>query len=383
MLFTHNNTFMTGQVNITSLLHDLNERNKELNCMYRLDEVLNDFDTETDAILKEVIEIIPCGWVYSDICKVKITLEDLALYSEDYKETELRISSNIIIDNKICGEISVVYIKPVKTDKRIFLPEEVTLLNTIASKVSNHLLLKKLRQTIKDTDSKNGVHLPVKKEESLYQWLKELNLSDDEIEKFTHVQIKFKKGETMCKQGSITSFIMLLSEGFSKNYLEGVQERGFNFSIVKPFDFIGLSSLFGSSMYNFSGAALTPCTVYIIENNLFKSTLQNNFKFSQHIFKWYCNANERHLKRLSCIANKQSLGRIAEVLLYLKETIFENNIIKSYISRKDIAELAAISTESAVRILSELKKDNIINIVNNNDIEIINEKLLKTLSLAG
>jgi CRP/FNR family transcriptional regulator len=176
---------------------------------------------------------------------------------------------------------------------------------------------------------------------------------------------------------------MLLSEGLSKNYLEGVQERGFNFSIVKPFDFIGLSSLYGSNIYNFSGAALTPCSVYIIENNLFKTAILNNTKFAQNILNWYCIITERHLKRLSCIANKQSLGRVAEILLYLKDNIFGSNIIKGIISRKDIAELAAISTESAVRILSDLKKDNIINIINNNDIEIIDEKLLKTLSLAG
>jgi CRP/FNR family transcriptional regulator len=227
-----------------------------------------------------------------------------------------------------------------------------------------------------------NVVLPSKKEDTLYKWLKDLGLKEEEIEKFTRVQIKFKKGETMCKQGSITSYIMLVSEGLSKNYLEGNQERGFNFSIVKPFDFIGLSSLYGSSIYNFSGSALTPCTVYIIENSLMRTTILNNPEFTRNILDWYCTTTERHLKRLSCIANKQSLGRMAEILLYLKEDIFNSNLIKGNISRKDIAELAALSTESAVRILSELKKDNIINIINNN-IEIVDEKLLKTLSLAG
>ncbi|MFH0865707.1 MAG: helix-turn-helix domain-containing protein, partial [Bacteroidota bacterium] len=120
-----------------------------------------------------------------------------------------------------------------------------------------------------------------------------------------------------------------------------------------------------------------------IENNLFRQTIESNPVFSQNIFKWYCNTTERHLKRLSCIANKQALGRMAEILLYLKNDIFNSNLIKNYITRKDIAELAAMSTESAVRILSDFKKDNIINIENNNDIEIINEKILRTLSIAG
>ena len=373
---------MIDQDNITSLIKNLDERTKELNCIYQVNEVLNDFDSEIEVILKKVIEIIPNGWRYTDICKTRIVYDNLELFSEGYKDTELKLTSNILIDNKIVGEISVIYVKPIKTEKRIFVNEEISLLNTLASKLSNFFLLKRMRQTIKEIESQNSI-ISSSKEDSLYKWLKDLSLSEQEIEKFTHVQIKFKKGETMCKQGSITSYIMLLSEGFSKNYLEGIQERGFNFSIVKPFDFIGLSSLFGSTIYNFSGAALTPCSVYIIENNLFKNTILSNTEFALNVFKWYCNTTERHLKRLSCIANKQSHGRMAEILLYLKEDIFNSNIIKGNISRKDIAELAALSTESAVRILSELKKDNIINIINNNDIEIIDEKLLKTLSLAG
>jgi len=373
---------MIEQSKITSLLQNLDERTKELNCIYGVDETLNDFDSSIEVVMKKLVEIIPSGWRFNDICVAKVCFEDIEIFSEGYKETELKLSSKILIDNKSVGEISVVYVKPIKTEKRIFLPEEVNLLNTIASKLSNFFLLKRLRQTIKNLENQNISQLSLK-EDNVYKWLKDLNLSDDEIKKFTNIQIKFKKGETMCKQGSLTSYTMLLTEGFSKNYLEGVQEHGFNFSIVKPFNFIGLSSLYGSNVYNFSGSALTPCNVYIIENIFFKKIILNNSDFAQNIFTWYCNTTERHLKRLSCIANKQSLGRIAEILLYLKEDVFDSNIIKGYISRKDIAELVAISTESAVRILSELKKDNIINIINNNDIEIVNDKLLKTLSLAG
>ena len=372
---------MTENENITSLIKNLDERPKELNCIYQVDGVLNDFDSEIGIILKKVIEIIPKGWRFTEICKSRIVYDNIELCSEGYKDTELKLTSPILVDNKEIGEISVVYIKPIKTEKRIFVTEEISLLNTIASKLSNFFLLKRMRQTIKEMESQNGI-ASSKKEDSLYKWLKDLKLTDHEIEKFTRVQIKFKKGETMCKQGSITSYIMLLSEGLSKNYLEGVQERGFNFSIIKPFDFIGLSSLYGSGVYNFSGAALTPCSVYIVENTFFSDTIANNPEFAGNILKWYCVTTERHLKRLSCIANKQALGRMADILLYLKENIFESNIIKGVISRKDIAELAALSTESAVRILSELKKDNIINI-NNNDIEIIDEKLLRTISISG
>jgi CRP/FNR family transcriptional regulator len=82
---------------------------------------------------------------------------------------------------------------------------------------------------------------------------------------------------------------------------------------------------------------------------------------------------------MSSIANKQSLGRLAETILYLSNTIFEGDIITNNVSRKDIAELAAISTESAVRFLSDFKKDGVIHILPNR-IEILKKEVLEMIS---
>jgi CRP/FNR family transcriptional regulator, polysaccharide utilization system transcription regulator len=369
---------------ISNIINNLNDQTGKLNCLYAVDEVLSDPDSDDAVVLEKLISIIPQGWRFKDICRVSLTCNEKTYKAEDFKSTELKLSARISLENQVVGELTVAYIKPLRIEKGVFIPEEVILINTIAGKIGNFLLLKKLRTTIKEIKSaeKLAGEESLKEDEKILQWMKKLELTDGEIRDFTHVQLKFRKGETMCKQGSIASFIMLLSSGLSKNYLEGFHERGYNFSIVKPFDFIGLSSLYGSSLYHFSGAALTACSVFVIENSLFKHTTENNPGFARHVLNWYCHTTERHLKRLSCIANKQALGRIAEILLYLKDDIFRSNIINSTISRKDIAELAAMSTESAVRILSDLKKDNIINI-SGNDIEILDEKLLKTLSYSG
>ncbi|PIY04099.1 MAG: Crp/Fnr family transcriptional regulator, partial [Bacteroidetes bacterium CG_4_10_14_3_um_filter_31_20] len=47
-----------------------------------------------------------------------------------------------------------------------------------------------------------------------------------------------------------------------------------------------------------------------------------------------------------------------------------------------IAELAGLSTESAVRILSDFKSDSIVTL-NRNEIQIVNEELLRTISMSG
>ena len=369
--------------NLQYLIENLNKRNKEIDCIYKVDEILQNFDSSIDEIFEKLIKIIPQAWRYTDICKIRIIYKKLIVSDKELIETDLKQISYISTEDQVFGEIQLYYIKTVKSEKGIFTVEEQKLLNTIAEKIGNFILYKKLRKSISKIDKeKSNSFEEEDSSEKLINWLKDLKLSDAEISQFTRIKINFRKNETICKQGAIASYIMILSEGLSKNFLEGNNEKGVNFKIVKAFDFIGLSSIYGDKRYHFSGTTLLSSKIYLIETELFKKTLLNNTEFAEIVLSWYCSELNNNLRRLSCIANKQSLGRIAETLLYLANDIFENSIISQAITRKDIAELAGMSTESAVRILSELKNDKIIKITKFG-IELLNYKLLNTISLAG
>jgi len=110
-----------------------------------------------------------------------------------------------------------------------------------------------------------------------------------------------------------------------------------------------------------------------------KNIIADNHNFSKKIFNWYCYMTKGHLNKLSSLANKQSLGRFAETLIYLSRDVFEGSISTINVSRKDIAELAAISTESGVRFLSDLKKDGIIS-VTPSKIDILKSEVLRLIA---
>ncbi|MBT3935857.1 MAG: Crp/Fnr family transcriptional regulator [Bacteroidetes bacterium] len=368
---------------IKSILDNLDDRTRELNCIYQLDELLNDYNSPLEDVLRQSIEIIPFGWRYTDICRVRIICEGLDVFSTDFIKTDLCQSTDIIIENNKIGTVQICYIKPMRIERGIFLFEETRLLKTIAEKIGKFILYKRLRNSIEILQKSNSsTEKKQVQENTLHTWLKNLHLMDSEIDSFLKVQVDFKKGETICKQGAISSYIMILMDGLTKNFLEGTLQKGFNFSFIKPFDFIGLSSLYGKNVHHFSGTAITGCKICLVDIELFKQVIQNNPAFAEEVMKWYCRITEGHLKRLSAIANKQALGKVADVLIYLSEKIFESNLIEPIISRKDMAELAGMSTESAVRVLSELKKDKVINI-HHKGIEIVNMKLLQTLSKVG
>jgi len=369
---------------IQSVIDNLNERNKELNCLYKTDELLSQFNIPFDQLFNELCLVIAESYRYNDICRCQIVFREEVYALPDFKITDLKQSAEIRVNGQPEGLITVCYIRPLRLEKGVFLQEEMRLLQIIARKVSDYLDYRFLRESIENKEKELQVAHNRENDitEKTRLWLHSLNLNDEQVNEFTKVQINFRKGEIICKQGAITSYIMILADGLSKNYLEGNQDRGFNFSIVKPIDFIGLSSLFNQNTNLFSGRAITPCTIFHVEKERFKQIIAENAAFASEIMKWYCRMTEGHLNRMSCLANKQALGRIADILLYLSEKIFNGQLIENIISRKDIAELAGMSTESAVRILSELNRDKIIKIVNKG-IEISNLALLKKLSIAG
>ena len=75
-------------------------------------------------------------------------------------------------------------------------------------------------------------------------------------------------------------------------------------------------------------------------------------------------------------------GRLAQTLLYIDGFKTENPNIFQLMSRKDIADFAGISTESAVKLLKSFEKDGLIEL-NEKDILVVNHKGLLELSKKG
>jgi CRP-like cAMP-binding protein len=278
------------------------------------------------------------------------------------------------------GEIVLCYVKPVRAEKGIFLSEELRLFKTLVEKINQYLTFRKLKEIYSENVDKKKRHN--KNEENFISYLKGLYLTDEEISKITKVQIDFKKGETVCKQGSFASFIMILKDGLLKAFTEASHYKNHIFKITTPYNIIGLSSLYGDNYYHFSCQALASSKVCLVERSTFDEIVKTNSKFSIEIMKIYSNSLQNVYDKLGSVANKQALGKVCDTLVYLSEKVFKSHTIETSITRKDIAEFSGLATENLVRILSELKKDKII-AINNKTIEILDLNKLRMLGDLG
>ena len=130
------------------LLEALQERAKELNCLYRVDEVLSRPGAQEDDVYRDLLEIIPPGWQYPDACKARITIGRHVYTLPDYKQSKCSLSADITVRNEKVGEVEVSYLKkdPHTEGDSPFLAEERRLILAIAERIGLFVLQRGLRR---------------------------------------------------------------------------------------------------------------------------------------------------------------------------------------------------------------------------------------------
>ncbi len=142
------------KTSMDQLILSLKERAKELNCLYRIEELMNQPDATLDSVCKGIIEAIPPGWQYPDICQARICIEDKIYYSPGFNETPWVQSADVLIQDKIIGSIDVYYTRQMPTaDHGPFLKEETKLIHTIAERLGHFVMFHRMRRVFHEWDS--------------------------------------------------------------------------------------------------------------------------------------------------------------------------------------------------------------------------------------
>ncbi len=210
-------------------------------------------------------------------------------------------------------------------------------------------------------------------------------LNDDELflANSNKVQIQFKKGEIISKQGSFVTHIMYLKNGFAKVYKETSIEHNLILDIIPSGKLIGLTSLFNQdNIARFSVAALDNSKVCSIDRKTFEKLIHQNSNFAESIITSLNQESLQFYDKMASLTQKQMNGRVADAILYLSDAIFSSNKFKMILSRKDLAEFTGMSTMSVVRTLKEFKEANIIE-DKNGTIEIKDIITLEQISIKG
>jgi CRP/FNR family transcriptional regulator len=194
--------------------------------------------------------------------------------------------------------------------------------------------------------------------------------------------VEYSRRDMIIKQNSRTSHVLYVVSGLIKVSKEMRKGKNLMLKIEAPGHFLGLSSVFGSDIYDFSVSAIEPSTISYIDLSTFNEIIERNSRVGLEIVKLISRNDIFSITRLSSLLYKQLPGRVADIILYFAENIYKSPTFTIPLTRQELADLAETTKESLIRTLSEFKHDKIID-MDRNSISIISHKILNTLSRLG
>ena len=195
------------------------------------------------------------------------------------------------------------------------------------------------------------------------------------------VEVNFKKGETIVKQGALAGHIVYIKKGLVKVYREHANEE-LVLSLESRGKMLGLHAIFTQNVYSYSVCAYEDVSVCLHDIKTVASLFKKNSTFG---FQMLNHLNEETLfsyERMESLSLKQLQGRFADILLCLSLRIYKRKSFKIPLSKKDLAGITKMSQESLSRVIKDFTKDKIIE-YKGNHISILDFEKVRHLSLVG
>ncbi|AUS06075.1 Crp/Fnr family transcriptional regulator [Pseudotamlana carrageenivorans] len=203
-------------------------------------------------------------------------------------------------------------------------------------------------------------------------------LTKDELVRISSCKTSrsIKKGEVIFEEGEVLNGVYCIKDGICK--LSKLSENGKD-QIVKMVvkgQLLGQRSLISEESSNLQATALNDMEVCFIPKSEIFADLQKNPKFSFEVLKDMAHDLRDSDDIIVNMAQKSVRQRLAETLLYIHENFGTNpdDTLSILLSREDYAGIVGTATESAIRVLSQFKKEGLIESVG---------KYIKIIDFAG
>lgn len=117
------------------------ERVKELECIYAVDDILQNKNCTIPAAMESLITALPAGFKDMEKCRIRIILNSRIYQPDDMKDVDLLNETPIMIGDQVVGSIQTGYLANAdKMESMNLLDSEVKLLQAVSSRITNLLL---------------------------------------------------------------------------------------------------------------------------------------------------------------------------------------------------------------------------------------------------
>jgi CRP-like cAMP-binding protein len=212
-----------------------------------------------------------------------------------------------------------------------------------------------------------------------------LSQADKEVLNQHHLVVNFSKRDTILSQGSKPKGLICLVSGKAKIFKIGAGNREQIIKMLRPLSFINYRSLFSDNYYPFSVVAIEESAIVIFEKQALTRLLKQNAELAVKFLKVVSEDLLFSNNRLVSLTQKHVRGRLAESLLLLRDTYgveADGKTLRVMLSREDIAHFSNMTTSNAIRTLSGMVSEKILDI-QGRKLMILNPQKLEAISESG
>lgn len=207
------------------------------------------------------------------------------------------------------------------------------------------------------------------------------SLSAEDFESYKNAlkNLEFAKGDIVFEDGESPKGVYYIEKGTAKLSKSGVYGKDQILRFCKDKDLIGYRSLLCGENFQAKAEAMTSMKVQFLPADIFLHLLEVDPKLSYAMLQKIAYELGESANTVTFLAQKTVRERLAEILILLEQKlgIDPEGFIKISLTREEIANLIGTATESAIRLISEFKQDDMI-VVEGRNIKILNrEKLIK------
>ncbi|MEO8773999.1 MAG: Crp/Fnr family transcriptional regulator [Gelidibacter sp.] len=205
-------------------------------------------------------------------------------------------------------------------------------------------------------------------------------LTKEELKQVTECKTTrfFKKGDIIFNENELLSGVYCVREGICKMTKLSSNGKDHTVKLMGKGELIGQRSIISGERTHLSAIALNDVEMCFVPKEQILNNIKSNQEFSFDVLQNLAQDLREAEDGLINMAQKSVRQRMAEALIYVSKTFGEDQdgYLNVNLSREDYASIVGTATESAIRILSQFKKEDLIStsgkmikIENRNDLE--------------
>ncbi len=199
----------------------------------------------------------------------------------------------------------------------------------------------------------------LKSTHQLFRHLSEEELQEISLNKITE---SYKRGSIVYHEGTRMKGFFCVQKGIVKIYKTGIDGKEQIIRFAQPGDIIGYRSVVSNEPACTTTEVLEETLLCQIPAEILMKLVKTNGEFAVELMKLICKELGEANSYITDIAQKTVKGRLAEILIHLDDDFgvdHEKNLNIS-LTREELSNIVGTATESIIRLLSEFKTKDLI-----------------------